>query len=496
MRGERKISGMRTILLISAFLSVSIPSSAASLDQTIDTAVRRTMRAFDIPGLAIAVVQNDRVILVQGYGTRETGHDEPVTADTLFELGSTTKAFTTASMAILVEDGKMKWDDPVRNYLPDFRLSDGCANSLVTLRDLVSHRTGLGRHDELWLATDWTRSDILRVLGSLKLDDPIRTKYQYSNLMFVAAGEAVAHAAGMPWEEFVRTRLFGPLGMSNTTTSLAEWGAREHASGHSWDTKACRATVRSMNDFKVIAAAGTVKSSARDLSKWLQFQLSGSMDGKKIVSPAILEQMRTPTTIIPLQGTTKEVYPETNILTYGLGWNVQDYRGELLVAHAGVLNGFRSNVALLPNQNVGIAIIENIGRGYALFSLRNEILDAVLNKGSRDWDSWYLNLERRLDSREEKSTAERESKRVEPVRPLASYGGTYYHPGLGDVVVSLDSSRLIIQWQKVNGALISVGPDTFHLSDDDADVDEDIHFTADTNGVISMNLFGEEFIRQ
>ncbi|HVT05397.1 MAG TPA: serine hydrolase [Thermoanaerobaculia bacterium] len=489
----RKSLALTLLLFVSAQLS-----SAASLDRVIDKAIRRTMAAYAIPGLSIAVVQDDRVIFERAYGVRELGKSDPVTVNTLFELGSTSKAFTTAAMAALVDEGKMKWDDPVRNYLPYFRLSDPCADSSVTLRDIVSHRTGLSRHDELWEATDWSRGDLIRAAGFLTLSKPIRSAYQYNNIMFVAAGEAVAGAANMPWGEFLQARIFEPLGMSRSATSLAQWSAVEHATGHEWNSKSRQATVRKMIDYAQIAPAGTVKSTAHDMGRWLRFQLSdGSIDGRRIVGAAALAETKKPQTIIPLQGTTKDVYPETNIMTYALGWNVQDYRGELLVAHAGVLNGFRSNVALLPARKVGLAIMENVGRGYALFSLRNTILDEVLKNHSRDWIAYYLEFERKSDASDEKKKIDLAA--IQPKTTPADftlYVGTYNHPAYGDATISLDSGSLVLHWQQLKTPLLAQGPDSFHATEDEVDVDEDVLFERTAAGITSMTIFDQKFTRK
>lgn len=470
------------------------PGHAASLERVIDRTVRRAMKAYDIPGLSIAVVQDDRVIFERGYGVREIGSREPVTVNTLFELGSTSKAFTTALMASLVDEGKMKWDDPVRKYIPYFRLSDPCADSTVTLRDIVSHRTGLSRHDELWEATSWSREELVRAAGFLSMSKPIRGYYQYNNIMFVAAGEAVAGASQMPWAESLRARIFEPLGMSHSVTSMVEWNAAEHATGHNWDGKTRTATVRKMVDYAQIAPAGTVKSTAHDMGRWLRFQLAdGSIDGRRVVGSEALAETKKPQIIIPMQGTTREIYPETNILTYGLGWNVQDYRGELLVAHAGVLNGFRSNVAMLPGRKSGVAIVENVGRGYALFALRNAILDEVLKIHSRDWISYYLELERKADAVE--------ATKIEPVAPspsviLTQYAGTYNHPAYGDVSIAFSAAGLVLHWQQLEAPLVPRGADRFHVTDEDVDVDEDVVFEKTSAGTWSMKIFDQTLTRK
>src|SRR5438105_6030105 len=204
-----------------------VPALAVAQFSDVDKMASDTMRIWQVPGLAVAIVQNDHVVYMKGFGVRELGKPDPVTPDTLFEIASTTKAFTATALAMLVDQKKLDWDDPVRKYVDYFHLADPCADSLVTVRDIVSHRTGLSRHDELWDNSPWTRDEILHRIASIKLTKPIRSAYQYNNIMFMAAGDVVASAARMSWDDFVRTRIFQPLGMTHTRTAFADWASSD-----------------------------------------------------------------------------------------------------------------------------------------------------------------------------------------------------------------------------------------------------------------------------
>src|SRR5687768_10615308 len=218
-------------LLFTVTLHAQTPDAAR-----IDALAQATLDAWQLPGMAVAVIKDDKVIHLKGYGVRALNQADRVTPDTLFHIASTSKAFTTAAMAMLVDEKKMSWDDPVRKHLPWFQLSDPCADSLVTLRDIVSHRTGLKRHDELWDYGTWSREEIIRRVGSVALNKPFRSTYQYQNIMFMAGGEAVASASGMSWDRFVATRIFEPLAMKNSTISETEWARADHASSHRYDS--------------------------------------------------------------------------------------------------------------------------------------------------------------------------------------------------------------------------------------------------------------------
>ena len=467
-----------------------------------DDLAQKTMAAWKLPGMAVAVVQNDRVIYLKAFGVRDAATNAPMTPDTLIEIASTTKAFTTTAMAMLVDEKKLRWDDPVRKHIEYFHLGDPCADAQVTLRDIVSHRTGLSRHDELWdYNPDATREQIIRSIADVKLTKPFRSAYQYQNIMFSTAGEAVASAAKMPWQEFMRTRVFEPIGMTRTRVSLADFLAAEHSESYRWDSKELRPIMRTFTNYDNIAPAGTIKSTARDMAQWLRFQLaSGAINGRRLVSEDALNETKSPQTIIPMTASSRELAPETNITTYGLGWNVQDYRGELLVGHGGALNGFRTQVALLPKRNAGVFVMTNINRGYGIIALRNQIMDRLLGGATRDWNQLFLDAEKKADERAEKSRAEKIAKRVPNTTPshaLDAYAGTYENASYGTVNVRVDNGALVFKWNRLEAKLAHVHYDTFNTYSVEEELDEDVQFHLAADGSIkSLTLFGEEFTRK
>ncbi|HEX9164099.1 MAG TPA: serine hydrolase domain-containing protein, partial [Thermoanaerobaculia bacterium] len=369
------------LLLSPALFAQSIDSAA------VDRLARDTMTKWKVPAMSIAIVENDRVVYLKGFG-------EHVTPDTLFQIGSDTKAFTTTAMAMLVDEKKMSWDDPVRKYIEYFHLSDPCADSMVTLRDIVTHRTGLSRHDEIWDYTSMSRQNVIRHIANAKLSKPFRSAYQYNNIMFMTAGEAVASAAKMPWSDFVKRRIFEPLGMTHTVVSEEDWQRSDHTIGYHYDPAHQTVMPQSMQPYESLAPAGTIKSSARDMAQWVRFQLNeGSIDGKQLVSPNVLAETKSPQIIVPLVADAKEENPESNLSAYAMAWRVQDYRGELLVSHGGALNGFRAQVDMLPNQHSGFVVLSNLGRGLAVIAMRNALADMLLHKPVRDWNAYYLAYE-------------------------------------------------------------------------------------------------------
>jgi CubicO group peptidase (beta-lactamase class C family) len=490
---------MRHFVIAIVVSLLAVTASAQLTETMLDKDAGDTIAAWHLPGLAIAVVQNDRVIFIKGYGIKEVGKNQAVTADTLFEIGSTTKAFTATAMAMLADEKKLSWDDPVRNYVAAFHISDPCTDSLITLRDIASHRSGVARHDELWDDSDLSRDELIRRIGAMKVSRPIRTAYQYNNLMFVTAGEAAAFAAKMPWEQLIRTRIFAPLGMTESRITFAEWASSDHATGHRGDVRN-GAAIQPMRNYDALAPAGTIKSSAHDMAQWLRFQLSGGViDGKRLLSQSALDETHTPQTIIPIGPGTRALYPDTNFLTYALGWNASDYHGELLVAHAGALNGFRTNVALLPKRNLGIVILENVGRGTALAALRNTILDQFLGAPERDWNALLLDNEKKDGLQSDAKLAERIARRgtaPKPSHDLAAYAGTYHNAGFGDATISVVGDALVLHWERLTIPLIHENYDAFSAIDPIEDIDETVQFRLGADGEVkSFTLFGEEFVR-
>ncbi len=462
-----------------ALLFFALAPYAAGQTTEIDRLAQETMQQWNLPGLAVAVVKDDRILLAKGYGLKETGGTSSVTPDTLFQLGSDSKAFTAAAMAILVDEKKLAWDDPVRQHVVYFHLDDACADSLVTLRDLVSHRTGLSRHDELWDNSGLSREDVIRAIGHVALTKPIRSTYQYNNIMFMTAGEAVAQASGMPWSDFVRTRIFAPLGMSHSVATTSGWlASKDRATGHRFDAKSGANLIRPFVDYDNLGPAGNISSSANDMAQWLRYQLANKSEA--------LAETKRPQMIIPVDS---ETSPDTSMQSYGMGWNVYDNG---VVAHGGALNGFRAQVALLPKEHAGIAIMTNTGRGYAIIALRAALLDRLLGRETRDWNRYYLEIEKK-----HAEPKKREWRRdTHPSRELAAYSGTYEHPGYGRATISVENDALVLRWLRHTIPLVHEQYDTFNAVSEPEEIDEDVQFALGTNGEVNtLTMFGQVFVR-
>jgi CubicO group peptidase (beta-lactamase class C family) len=481
---------MRSLLTSLVIIALIAPATTAQTPAQIDRLAAATLQQWKLPGLAVAVVKDDKVILAKGYGVRELGGSAPVTDETLFQIASTSKAFTSAGLAMLVDEKKLSWDDPVRQYVDYFHLDDACADAQVTVRDILSHRTGLSRHDELWDDSNLSREEIIRAVAHIKPNKPFRTTYQYNNIMFMTAGEVMARVAGMPWDAFLRRRFFEPLGMSRTVTTFAEWSAAANrASSHIWHANPGAFAVIPVTNEDSLGPAGTIASCARDMARWVRFQLSSP-------SPALAET-KSPQTIIPLTGDTRDINPDATLDAYGMGWTIQDYHGEPLIAHAGALNQMRTQVALLPREHAGIVVMTNAGRGFAMYALRNAIVDLIANRPPRDWNAWYLGVEKKLDDAAEQSKREREAKRrrdTHPSHDLAAYAGTYRDPAYGQATVTLENGGLVFRWNRLVLPLTHWQYDTFNAFDEAHGIDELATFrTGDDGEVNTLTIFGEDF---
>jgi CubicO group peptidase (beta-lactamase class C family) len=435
----------------------------------VDALIQKALAAWRVPGAAVAIVLDDEVVYLKGHGVREVGGRDPVTPNTVFPLASCSKAFTTTAMAILVDEGKMAWDDPVRKHVPFFRLSDPLADNAVTLRDLLCHRTGLRGHDLFWYRSTWSPEEAVRRAGLLPLDRPFRTAFQYQSTMFTAAGLAVSAAAERPWHEFVKERLLDPLGMSATvfTSTDAEKSA-DRAAGHRVNELGNVVTLPTA-PMTTPDAAWTVHSTARDLAQWVRFHLGdGRVGGKRLLSRRNLEETHTPQMAVPLLGVERETHPETLQVSYAMAWVVQDYRGEKLVSHAGALDGIRAHLTLVPRRRLGVVVLANMQGTRMNLALSNAIVDHLLSAPQTDWNRLYLGLrDREAEKAAERAKAWRaqQVRGTTPSHALSEYAGRYEHPAYGTAEVRIDKGVPVWRWQSFSGPLEHFHYETFILHD-------------------------------
>jgi CubicO group peptidase (beta-lactamase class C family) len=457
--------------------------------------VQDTLQSWHVPGVAVAIVRGDDVIYLSGHGVRSVEDRAEVTSKTLFPIASCTKSFTTTAMALLVDEGKMSWDDPPRKYVPYFRLCDPLVDRDVTLRDLVTHRTGLLDHRLLWYRSPLTQEERIRRFGLLPLDKPFRTEFHYQSTMFTVAGLAVAQASGMSWADFVQKRLLDPLDMKATyftTTAIAK--IADKASPHRLDADK-KPQLMELYPMEVPEPAGSIQSSASDLSKWLRFQLNNKMvDGKPLVSAGSLETTHTAQIVIPLDAVDRIQFPATHQMSYGMGWVIQDHFGHKLLQHGGAIDGFRCHFTLVPKAHLGIVLLCNLSNTRMNIALSNSLLEILLGLPHRDWNAIVHAAEAKEDAEAVKKENEKKQRHhgdTQPSRELAGYVGSFEYPAYGTVRVTLEDGRLVWHWNRWSAALSHYQFDTFTLPIEDMN-SPCVVFTLDAKGTVArMKVLGE-----
>jgi CubicO group peptidase (beta-lactamase class C family) len=452
--------------------------------ESLDAPIGHAMKTWAVPGASVVIVRDDRIIYCKGHGVRAVGKESPITADTLFALSSCSKAFTTAAMALLVEEGTLSWDDPVRQHLPWFRLADPLVEREVRLRDLVCHRTGLAAHELLWHHAPWSPEEAIRRLRHFPLTHPFRTHLQYQSTAFAAAGLSAASAARTSWSDLVRNRLLTPLGMSTTCTSDADAArVRDRAVPHRLD-RAGVAEVIPRFDASHPDPAISIHSTARDLGAWLRFHLA---EGKPLVAARYLRETHTPQMVIRLSPAQKSVFLDTTQMSYAMGWAVHDHAGLKFISHGGSIDGMRAHITFVPEKKVGIAILCNLEGSPMPLALASTLADQLLGLRKRDWHALHKQLrdKRQADDRQKQQTRlDRRRHGTKPSCDLSAYVGSYEHPAYGIVQVTLSRGRLVWRWRDEEIALEHHHHDTFLLSGDQPG-DAELSFALDRTGEVA-----------
>ena len=408
--------------------------------ESIDRFVADQLAAWEVPGCAAAAVRDGQVVLAAGWGQRDLDTKLPVTADTLFAIGSTTKAFTAATVGALVDDGLLEWERPLRDYVPEIQLHDPVVSDRLTVADLLSHRSGLPRHEMVWLGhPSQTRPEVIRRLRFLPLSKDLRQAFQYCNLGYLAAGYAVEVLSGRPWEDYLRDRLLTPLGMGRSNLSVDEMSADpDHATAY--ERRQGVVVPVPQRPITALAPAGAVNSCAADLTRWLLAQLGdGQLDGQAVMSAATVARQHEPHIVLPEDRT----FPACTRHAYGLGWFVGRYRGHRLLEHGGGIDGFLTECILLPDDGIGVAVMTNTTSSAMTPVVAYRILDELLGLEPLDWFSTF---KPRYDTIMAGMREARQARRVVPdaplPRPLDAYAGEYEHPGYGALTLTLEDGVL------------------------------------------------------
>ncbi|HEX5409361.1 MAG TPA: serine hydrolase [Gemmatimonadaceae bacterium] len=478
-------------------IAFAIPGAASGQSpppRGLDAYVEHALRDWRVPGAAIAVVRNDSVVFIKGYGVRELGKPAPVDAHTVFGIASTSKAFTAAALAMLVDSAKLSWDDKVTKFLPWFQIAGPYVTREVTVRDLLTHRTGLPRGDRLWYASGFDRTEVLHRVRFLEPRWSFRARYSYQNIMFITAGQVVGAASGSTWDDFVRSRIFTPLGMTNSSTSISALaGQADVAMPH----QIIHDTVRVIRwrNMDNLGGAGAINSSAWDLAQWLRLQLGhGVYNGKRLLSDSVMDEMHTPQMVIRMSKDAHAMFPDTHFMAYGLAWSLRDYHGRKMDGHGGVIDGMRTEIGLIPELHLGVVVLANLDETDFPTAMLYRVLDAYMGAPPRDWSTLMLAAAKKAQARDDSTRRAFEAARVpntHPSLPLDKYAATYQDSLYGSIVVSDSAGRLVVSFgPSFTGDAEHWHFDTFKVTwRDPALGDTWITFTLDAKGeVASLHL--------
>jgi len=475
-----KFRGFSLALFAMIVLAVGTENSAAQTEPFggLNDYVLKALKDWETPGLAIAIVRNDSVIFMKGYGVKKMGENAPVTPRTMFAIASTTKAMTAACLGMLVDSSTVKWDDPVTKYLPWFQLYDPYVTRELTVRDILCHRSGLARGDNLWYFSPYSREEVLRRVRFLQPAWSFRSRYGYQNIMFVAAGQIIPAVTGMAWDDFIARRLFAPLGMTRTNTSVRFLTDMDDvATPHEKIDEKMRPVV--WPNFDNVGSAGAVNSCVQDMAQWVRFNLNGGIyNGKRLLSADAVKEMQTPQTIIRLDSLDQALRPSNHFAAYGFGWTLRDYLGRKLVQHDGALDGMRARVVFVPEEKLGFVILMNSQNTNLHSSIAYRILDHYLGGPTRDWSNELLKIvkeQEEKDKAEEKKTIESRVKDTKPSLALEQYAGTYDNEMYGPLTVKVENGKLTVKFYPTyDGEANHWHFDTFQVIWKDRSLDKDM----------------------
>jgi CubicO group peptidase (beta-lactamase class C family) len=462
---------LTTVLLL---FSLTLTTHAQTLvPADVDAYITKVVRELDAPGVAVAIVKDDRVVYAKAFGVKELGKPEPVTTETKFAIGSISKSFTTTLLGILVDEKKIGWDDKVSKYLPAYTMWDPWVTREQTVRDLIIHRAGLRPMSggTVWYGSDYSREEVLRRARFLEPVSSFRSVFSYQNVNYLAAGEVAHVAAGKTWDDQVRERIFAPLGMSQSTTGLPRMTGNV-ASPHSEIDGVLRVVPH--RDYDNVAPAASIYASVLDMAEYMRLHLNrGALPDKgadkRVYSEAVARQMFSPQSLVsvPIQAPPPELAAyEPMFSAYGFGWFIRDVRGEKAIEHSGGVDGFSAQVRLLPGKRAAIVVLSNY-EGAAIGVIDRHLTEMLIGVPPFDW----LGFVQKRIAEGRKSEADAEAKRVaerkkseKPSLPLASYAGTYRDQLYGDLTVALENGKLVLRFSHTPSFTADLEPwhyDTF-----------------------------------
>ncbi len=477
----------------------------------LEAAIEAIVHDWHVPGAAVSVVKDQQVISCRGYGVRELGKLAPPDGDTIYGIGSNTKSFTAAGVGLLVDEGKLGWDDLVIKYLPDFALSDPAITGQITLRDVLCHRSGMGRSMRILYHKDFTNAEILHNLRYFNPVSPFRYDFGYNNFHYMIAGAVIEAVSGQSWPEFTTERIFKPLGMSRSFADLKSTLGQDNMSGAhaNLDDSLLPHHARLFAPENVVdyddvgnQPAGGINSTAADLTHWMRMLLAdGKWEGQKILSPQVIAQMFTPSAVMldpmnNLLGPIAAMNAGVHFYTYGLGWLVFDYKGYKVVMHGGQITGFNSAVVLVPEVGLGFSVLVSSHQTISHIPLVFKIMDFFLGGSQRDWNNEYLGAIQYIHQGElaaHQSLLDARKAGTSPSLPKEAYVGKFHNDFMGDTEVAVEGDTLTMAYGKgYAGDLVHWHDDTFYVRWSNRTFDHNfITFTINDGAVTAVEVQDE-----
>jgi CubicO group peptidase (beta-lactamase class C family) len=479
----------RAVILILAVMAFGSQASAQEAPtKEFDDYVNKALKDWEVPGVAISIVKNDKIVFAKGYGVRKLGDPTPVDEKTIFAIGSASKAFTAAAVAMLVDEGKVKWDDPATRFLPGFQLFDPYVTREITVRDLLCHRSGLERGEFLWYGSSNSRDEILKRVRYQKPSWSFRSNFGYQNVMYLAAGQTVAAISGKSWDDFIKARIFTPLGMSASSTTIRDLaGGTDVATPHGKiDEKVQQLSWRNIDN---IAPAGSINSNVVDMAQWVRLHLGeGKLGNDQILSSGTVKEMHEPQTIIRRDPPWTLLFPQAHFLSYGLGWFLHDHAGRKVVQHGGNIDGMSALVAMIPEEKLGVVVLTNMNGTMLTGALAYRIFDWYLKVPERDWSADLLKTIKEFEGQGKAARKKIEDGRVKGTQPslaLDKYAGSYKDEMYGDAKLLMENGKLVLQTASFAGELSHWHYDTFEVTWREKNLGKTmLNFTLDAQGKV------------
>ncbi|MCB9090438.1 MAG: serine hydrolase [Calditrichae bacterium] len=461
---------LRISLLFLAFFSlISLPLTAQRVSlEALDAYIEQARQDWEIPGLAVSIIKNDSLIFAKGYGVKQLGQPGKVDAHTLFAVASNSKAFTATLLGMLVAQGKLNWDDPVIRHRRDFQMFDPYVTREITVRDLLTHRSGLPTFggDHLWIGNDLSRDEIIRRIRYLEPTAPFRTTFQYQNLMFLVAGELIPAVAGIGWDEAMQQWILGPLGMTESNTTIRALASHPNVAMPHERVGGKIAPV-AFDNLDNVAPAAALNANVLDMAQWMRFNLNeGSIDGQQLLDKDIMWEMHSLQMPEPLSRRSAD-FQDRQFYGYGLGWSLSDYHGRKIISHGGGMSGMISLQTLVPSEKLGIMIMTNFAPNSPTRALAYRIIDSFLGAPERDWSQEYLEWGKQARERSKEREKALQDTRISGTRPslgLPAYTGTYQDDLSGPATVRLEKGQLYFDYNlRHRGRLEHWHYDTFRV---------------------------------